>query len=71
MASPFRRIRITLAIAACFASAPLHAAEPGRILAQSQKHTPAPPRAAGDERGMANAIGAGTFRATRCGLPAP
>jgi kynurenine formamidase len=65
MTRPFRRIPIALAIAACFASLPSFAAEPGRILAQSQKHTPAPPWPAGDERGMANAIGAGTFM--RCG----
>lgn len=52
---------ISLALAACFAAAPLAASEPGRILAQSQRNTPAPPWGAGDQRGMANAIGPGTW----------
>jgi kynurenine formamidase len=58
------RIAPAVALAASFAAAPLGAAEPGRLLAQSQKHTPAPPWPAGDERGMANAIGHGTWQ--RC-----
>jgi len=52
-----------VAIAACFA-APLHAVEPAALIAKSKKETPAPPWPAGDERGMANALGAGTM--ARC-----
>lgn len=52
-----RLATFAIAICACVAAAPLGAAEPGRLLAQSQKHTPAPPWPPGDERGMANAIG--------------
>jgi len=55
---------IPLVLAASFAAQPVTAQEPGRILAQSQRHTPAPPWPAGDERGMANAIGSATF--ARC-----
>lgn len=52
---------ISLALAACFAASAAVAAEPARLLSQSQKRTPAPPWAAGDERGMANAIGPATW----------
>ena len=55
---------IPLALAAAFAAQPATAQEPSRILAQSKRHTPAPPWPAGDERGMANAIGRATF--ARC-----
>jgi kynurenine formamidase len=44
---------------------PLHAAEPPSVLTQSQKRTPTPPWPQGDELGMANAIGPGTY--ARCG----
>jgi kynurenine formamidase len=40
------------------------AAEPRALLAKSQQRVPAPPWPAGDERGMANAIGPGTWQ--RC-----
>jgi len=59
-----RTIRFTplaLAIAACFTAVTSQAHEPGRLLGQSQKQTPAPPWSAGDERGMANALGHGTW----------
>jgi kynurenine formamidase len=52
---------LAAAAAASLAALPLQAAEPGRLLAQSKKHVAAPPWPAGDERGMANAIGNGTF----------
>jgi len=55
---------LALAAAAVFAAAPVIAAEPASILARSKKQTPAPPWPAGDERGMANAIGPGTW--ARC-----
>lgn len=55
---------LALALSACLAAAPLGAVEPGRLLAQSQRHTPVPPWPSGDERGMANAIGPGTW--ARC-----
>jgi hypothetical protein len=61
MNCPFRFSPLALAVAASFAATTLHAIEPGRVLALSQKHTPAPPWAAGDERGMANALGQGTW----------
>lgn len=51
----------TLALALAFLCAPLLAAEPAGLLARSQKHVPAPPWPPRDERGMANAIGTGTF----------
>ena len=53
-------ISLSLAIAA----GPLLAAEPASVIAQSKKHTPALPWPAGDERGMANTLGAGTM--ARC-----
>ncbi len=40
---------------------PINAAEPEKFLAQSKKRVPSPPWPAGDERGMANAIGRGTW----------
>ncbi len=58
--TPHRLAPLALALAAGFA-APLPAAEPGRVLRQSKQQVPAPPWPAGDERGMANAIGPGTF----------
>lgn len=54
---------LALALAACFA-VPVVAAEPAALIAKSKRQTPAPPWPAGDERGMANAIGPGTF--ARC-----
>ena len=59
-----RLATLAIAISAGFAAAPLGAAEPGSLLSQSQKRTPAPPWPAGDELGMANAIGPGTY--ARC-----
>jgi kynurenine formamidase len=56
-----RSAPLSLALAACFAAQPALSAEPAKLLAQSKKHVPAPPWPAGDERGMANAIGAGTW----------
>ena len=53
-----------LAVAACFAPLALHAAEPASLLARSVKMTPQPPWPVGDERGMANTLGAGTM--ARC-----
>lgn len=40
------------------------AVEPAQLVRQSQQRTPAPPWQSGDQRGMANAIGAGTW--ARC-----
>jgi len=57
-------VAIAAVIAAGYAGAPLEAAEPASLLAESQKRVPAPPWPAGDERGMANAIGPGTW--SRC-----
>ena len=59
-----RAAPLALALAAAFAASSAPAVEPSKVLAQSQKRTPAPPWPAGDERGMANAIGAGTW--ARC-----
>ena len=53
-------ISLSLAIAAV----PVFAAEPPSLLARSVKATPQPPWPAGDERGMANTLGAGTM--ARC-----
>jgi len=55
---------VALSIAAAFCPYPSIAHEPGSIVAQSRRQTPAPPWPAGDERGMANAIGSATF--ARC-----
>lgn len=55
--------RLILLALACLA-APSHGAEPLTLLSQSAKRVPAPPWPAGDERGMANAIGSGTW--ARC-----
>jgi len=52
-----------LAIAAIFSGAAF-AEEPATLLAKSKRQTPAPPWPAGDERGMSNAIGPGTW--ARC-----
>jgi kynurenine formamidase len=52
------------ALAALLAAGPLLAAEPAALIQKSKKDTPAPPWPAGDERGMANALGAGTM--ARC-----
>lgn len=56
-------VSLALAVVACFAGAAL-AAEPASVLTRARKALPAPPWPAGDERGMANQIGAGTF--ARC-----
>jgi kynurenine formamidase len=57
--------RAIILLAACFAAAsPACAIEPWKLLAQTRKQTPQPPWPAGDERGMANQIGAATF--ARC-----
>lgn len=54
-----------LAAAAAFAAlATAHATEPPALLARSAKQTPAPPWPAGDQKGMANTIGPGTW--ARC-----
>ena len=53
-----------LAVAAALSPYASIAQEPDSILAQSRRQTPAPPWPAGDERGMANAIGTATF--ARC-----
>ena len=55
---------LALSIAAALCPSPTIAHEPDSILAQSRRQTPAPPWPAGDERGMANAIGPTTF--ARC-----
>lgn len=55
---------LALALAAAFAAAPLGAAEPSSLISRSKSHTPAPPWPAGDELGMANQIGPGTY--ARC-----
>ncbi len=52
-------------LAACAGTLPLQAAEPHKLITEAAKRIPAPPWAAGDERGMANQIGAGTWM--RCG----
>ena len=59
MQRTLRTAPLTLALAACFAAAA--GVEPEKVLAQSKRHVPAPPWPAGDERGMANAIGTGTW----------
>ena len=56
--------RAAFVLAACLAAAPACAIEPWKLLAQSRKQMPQPPWPAGDERGMANQIGAATF--ARC-----
>jgi len=56
--------RLAAVVVACFASLSVHAVEPAALIAKSKKDTPAPPWPAGDERGMANALGAGTM--ARC-----
>ncbi|HZN86484.1 MAG TPA: cyclase family protein [Burkholderiales bacterium] len=59
-----RIARAAFVLAACLAAAPACAIEPWKLLAQSRKQMPQPPWPAGDERGMANQIGAATF--ARC-----
>ena len=49
------------ALAALAAAGPVLAAEPAELLSRSMRHIPAPPWGAGDERGMGNQIGTGTF----------
>ena len=57
-----KRTAIIAAALATWASAfPLQAAEPSRVIAKAAKRVPAPPWPAGDERGMANQIGSGTW----------
>jgi kynurenine formamidase len=58
-----RTIACILAAGAMLAPA-LQAAEPGSVINASKKRVPAPPWPAGDERGMANQLGAGTLQ--RC-----
>lgn len=58
------RIALAAVVATGVLAAPLNAAEPDQLIANSRKLTPNPPWPAGDERGMANQIGAGTF--ARC-----
>ncbi len=55
---------VSTAVAACFAVLPALAVEPPGLIAKSKKVTPQPPWPAGDERGMANTLGAGTM--ARC-----
>ena len=52
---------IMLAVAAALSSPTATAEEPSALLAKSRRQTPAPPWPAGDERGMANAVGPGTW----------
>ena len=59
-----RLARLALSAAAALTAFPSIAHEPDSILAQSRRQTPAPPWPAGDERGMANAIGSSTW--ARC-----
>jgi kynurenine formamidase len=59
-----RLTHVALAFVASLATASAGAVEPWRILAQSKKQMPQPPWPAGDERGMANQIGAATW--ARC-----
>jgi kynurenine formamidase len=56
--------KTVLAISIALCAGPLLAMEPAGVIAYSKKHTPAPPWPAGDEFGMANALGAGTM--ARC-----
>ena len=56
--------KTVLAFSIALCTGPLSAVEPASVIAQSKKHTPAPPWPAGDELGMANALGAGTM--ARC-----
>ncbi len=59
-----RLVSAAVAVATCFAALPAPAAEPAALIAKSRKMTPQPPWPAGDERGMANTLGAGTM--ARC-----
>ena len=43
MTVPIRVAAMSIAVAACFSVAPLHAVEPAGVLALSKKHTPEPP----------------------------
>jgi hypothetical protein len=56
--------RFVTLLALLLAAPQLLAAEPASLIARSKKDTPAPPWPAGDERGMANTLGAGTM--ARC-----
>ena len=51
---------LALCIASCFIASQPFAAEPAALIASSVKATPTPPWLPGDQRGMANALGAGT-----------
>jgi len=62
---PRRTMLVVVALAACAGTLTLQAAEPNKVIAEAAKRIPAPPWPAGDERGMANQIGAGTWM--RCG----
>ncbi|HVL56912.1 MAG TPA: hypothetical protein VM491_10430, partial [Burkholderiaceae bacterium] len=61
---PARRSRLIAALAAIAWSGLAPATEPQALIEASVKNTPSPPWPAGDERGMANAIGPGTW--ARC-----
>ena len=52
---------VAAAVAALLAAGPAWAAEPAAVLTKSGKKLPAPPWAAGDELGMANQLGPGTW----------
>ncbi|MFZ2652924.1 MAG: cyclase family protein [Burkholderiaceae bacterium] len=52
------------ALAFAFAGAPLQATEPASLLTKTSKRIPAPPWAKGDQKGMGNTQGAGTW--ARC-----
>jgi len=52
---------VAAAVAAVLAAGPAWAAEPAAVLTKSGKTLPAPPWAAGDELGMANQLGPGTW----------
>ena len=59
------KLRITvISLSFAIAALPVVAAEPPSLLARSVKATPQPPWPVGDERGMANTLGAGTM--ARC-----
>ena len=59
-----RIIAIALVATVSFSAAALQAAEPTKVLELSKRQVPSPPWPAGDELGMGNAIGRGTW--ARC-----
>lgn len=58
---PSRNTLAIAAFAACAGGFAVHAAEPQKLIADAAKRMPAPPWPMGDERGMANQLGAGTW----------